>query len=193
MINALLKRLIHFFFSFLLDAQAHLQRARRRQWGGTPFEFNFGQTNTKKLWRSGNCKLMNENICILVRFVYLDFFRVSCVRSFTMLFEPTNQKMNVFSVKILFGFPVKGISKFSTHLSIRCQNDIWFWLHRTRTNPDYYSSIKQPIDFIRIQQKIRTDEYETLQQFVDDIQLLLTNAKSFYKVKRIVMLFWFRN
>jgi hypothetical protein len=43
--------------------------------------------------------------------------------------------------------------------------------------------IKQPIDLIRIQQKIRTDEYQTLEQFIDDIQLLLTNAKNFYRVK----------
>jgi hypothetical protein len=44
--------------------------------------------------------------------------------------------------------------------------------------------IKQPIDLIRIQQKLRTDEYQTLEQFSDDIQLLLTNAKTFYRVKK---------
>ncbi|CAF3824420.1 unnamed protein product [Adineta steineri] len=50
-----------------------------------------------------------------------------------------------------------------------------------RTHSDYYTLIKQPIDLIRIQQKIRTDEYQTLEQFNDDIQLLLTNAKTFYR------------
>ncbi|UJR28717.1 hypothetical protein I4U23_009946 [Adineta vaga] len=43
------------------------------------------------------------------------------------------------------------------------------------------TTIKQPIDLIRIQQKIRTDEYQTLEQFTDDIQLLITNAKTFYR------------
>jgi hypothetical protein len=52
-----------------------------------------------------------------------------------------------------------------------------------RTHAEYYTLIKQPIDLIRIQQKIRTDEYQTLEQFTDDIQLLLTNAKNYYRVK----------
>jgi hypothetical protein len=52
-----------------------------------------------------------------------------------------------------------------------------------RAHADYYTLIKQPIDLIRIQQKIRTDEYQTFEQFIDDIQLLLTNAKTFYRVK----------
>lgn len=51
-----------------------------------------------------------------------------------------------------------------------------------RTHPDYYATIKQPIDLIRIQQKLRTDEYQTFEQFIDDIDLLLANAKIFYKV-----------
>lgn len=37
---------------------------------------------------------------------------------------------------------------------------------------------------IRIQQKIRTDEYQTFEQFIDDIQLLVTNAKAFYRVSK---------
>jgi protein polybromo-1 len=48
--------------------------------------------------------------------------------------------------------------------------------------------IKQPIDLIRIQQKLRTDEYQTLEQFSDDIQLLLNNAKTFYRVKENLLL-----
>ena len=54
----------------------------------------------------------------------------------------------------------------------------------SRTHAEYYTLIKQPIDLIRIQQKIRTDEYQTSEQFLDDIQLLLTNAKTFYRVKK---------
>ena len=55
-----------------------------------------------------------------------------------------------------------------------------------RTHAEYYTLIKQPIDLIRIQQKIRTDEYQTLEQFIDDIQLLLKKViiKSFLLVSR---------
>ncbi|CAF4796501.1 unnamed protein product, partial [Rotaria sp. Silwood2] len=62
---------------------------------------------------------------------------------------------------------------------IVCENLIR--LPSKRTHSDYYTLIKQPIDLIRIQQKIRTDEYQTLEQFIDDIELLLTNAKTFYR------------
>ncbi|CAF1185958.1 unnamed protein product [Rotaria magnacalcarata] len=62
---------------------------------------------------------------------------------------------------------------------IVCENFIR--LPSKRTHADYYTLIKQPIDLIRIQQKIRTDEYRTLEQFIDDIQLLLNNAKIFYR------------
>ncbi|CAF0899175.1 unnamed protein product [Rotaria sp. Silwood1] len=60
-----------------------------------------------------------------------------------------------------------------------CENFIR--LPSKRTHSDYYTLIKQPIDLIRIQQKIRTDEYQTLEQFIDDIELLLTNARTFYR------------
>lgn len=50
-----------------------------------------------------------------------------------------------------------------------------------RTNLDYYEAIKQPIDLIKIQQRLKTDEYETFQQFDDDILLLFTNAQQFYE------------
>ncbi|CAF1411121.1 unnamed protein product [Adineta ricciae] len=60
-----------------------------------------------------------------------------------------------------------------------CENFIR--LPSKRANAEYYASIKQPIDLIRIQQKIRTDEYQTIEQFIDDIQLLINNAKTFYR------------
>ena len=59
-----------------------------------------------------------------------------------------------------------------------------------RTHSEYYTLIKHPIDLIRIQQKIRTDEYQTLEQFINDIQLLLINAKKFYQVKKWIAI-WF--
>lgn len=35
---------------------------------------------------------------------------------------------------------------------------------------------------MRIQQKLKTDEYDTVDQFGVDFRLLIENAKSFYKV-----------
>jgi hypothetical protein len=82
-------------------------------------------------------------------------------------------------VKVLFVYQAKGISLSKTYLLT------FLHINFYRTHADYYTLIKQPIDLIRIQQKIRTDEYQTLEQFIDDIQLLLTNAKTFYRVKFI--------
>lgn len=47
---------------------------------------------------------------------------------------------------------------------------------------DYYNSVKQPIDLIKIQQKLKTDEYETFEQFDEDIVLLFSNAINYYEV-----------
>ncbi len=55
-----------------------------------------------------------------------------------------------------------------------------------RTNQDYYNSIKQPIDIIKIQQKLKTDEYETFQQFNEDMTLLFTNAMQYYDVDNLL-------
>ena len=51
-----------------------------------------------------------------------------------------------------------------------------------RTASDYYELIKQPIDFNKIQQKFKSDEYHTFQQFEADIQLVFSNAKLYYQV-----------
>lgn len=37
------------------------------------------------------------------------------------------------------------------------------------------------MDMIRIQQKIKMDEYEDVEQMSVDVDLMLTNAKAFYK------------
>jgi len=54
---------------------------------------------------------------------------------------------------------------------------------KSRSNTDYYNSIKDPIDLTQIQEKIHSDEYSSFEQFLDDIELLLNNAKDFYRVK----------
>ena len=65
----------------------------------------------------------------------------------------------------------------------RLIHEIFNRLPTKRSNADYYESIKQPIDLIKIQQKIKSDEYDTFQQFDDDILLLLGNAIQYYDVR----------
>lgn len=42
--------------------------------------------------------------------------------------------------------------------------------------------VSNPIDLIKIQQKIKTDEYDDIDDLQADVELLANNAKSFYKV-----------
>lgn len=42
--------------------------------------------------------------------------------------------------------------------------------------------VSNPIDLLRVQQKIKTEEYEDVDDLQADIELLVTNAKIFYKV-----------
>jgi len=42
--------------------------------------------------------------------------------------------------------------------------------------------VSNPIDLIKIQQKIKTDEYDDVDDLQSDLELLTNNAKSFYKV-----------
>jgi protein polybromo-1 len=64
----------------------------------------------------------------------------------------------------------------------RLLGDIFLKLPPKRTNPDYYNIVKEPIDLLRVQQKLKSNEYERFQDFDSDIQLLIANSKLFYKV-----------
>ena len=55
------------------------------------------------------------------------------------------------------------------------------FFYSSRGNADYYTAIKDPIDLTQIQQKIHSDDYTSYEQFLDDFDLLLTNAKNFYR------------
>ncbi|XP_067945501.1 protein polybromo-1-like isoform X2 [Watersipora subatra] len=51
---------------------------------------------------------------------------------------------------------------------------------KRRAAPDYYETIKTPIDLLKIQQKLKTEEYEELEQLTEDMQLLIKNTKAYY-------------
>ncbi|CAF3919770.1 unnamed protein product [Adineta steineri] len=62
---------------------------------------------------------------------------------------------------------------------ILCENFIR--VPNKRANADHSNSI----DLTQIQQKIHSDEYTSFEQFLDDIELLLNNAKTFYRKNSI--------
>ncbi|XP_069101026.1 protein polybromo-1-like [Argopecten irradians] len=53
---------------------------------------------------------------------------------------------------------------------------------KRRTAADYYDVVSTPIDLLKIQQKLKTEEYEDIDQLSNDIELMINNAKSYYKV-----------
>jgi protein polybromo-1 len=45
-----------------------------------------------------------------------------------------------------------------------------------------YQVVTNPIDLLKLQQKLKTDEYEDAEELTTDVQLMVNNAKAFYKV-----------
>ncbi|XP_040572090.1 protein polybromo-1 isoform X2 [Lepeophtheirus salmonis] len=60
-----------------------------------------------------------------------------------------------------------------------CENFIR--VPKRRTDPGYYDVVTVPMDLLRIQQKLKTDEYETLDEFVSDFELVIKNSLAYYK------------
>lgn len=52
---------------------------------------------------------------------------------------------------------------------------------KRRQEPSYYEVVTNPIDLLRVQQKLKTDSYEDVEELSIDVELLVTNAKAFYK------------
>lgn len=52
---------------------------------------------------------------------------------------------------------------------------------KRRQEPSYYEVVDNPIDLLRIQQKLKTESYDDIEDLSNDIELLVKNAKAFYK------------
>lgn len=53
---------------------------------------------------------------------------------------------------------------------------------KRRTAADYYDVVSTPIDLLKIQQKVKTDSYDYVDQLSADVLLMINNAKAYYKV-----------
>ena len=54
-------------------------------------------------------------------------------------------------------------------------------LPNKRSDPGYYDVVENPIDIMKIQQKLKTDEYESMEDMKADFDLLVMNSKLYYK------------
>ena len=53
----------------------------------------------------------------------------------------------------------------------------------SRTSPEYYEVVTNPIDLLKIQQRMKTEEYDTVDDMVSDVELMINNAQAYYKVR----------
>lgn len=52
-----------------------------------------------------------------------------------------------------------------------------------RSEPEYYDVVENPIDLMKIHNKIKNEEYSDVDQMTEDIQLMVENGFKYYKVK----------
>lgn len=51
---------------------------------------------------------------------------------------------------------------------------------KRRQEPSYYDVVDNPIDLLRVQQKLKTESYESVEELTTDLELLVNNSKAFY-------------
>ncbi|XP_022920699.1 protein polybromo-1 isoform X3 [Onthophagus taurus] len=59
--------------------------------------------------------------------------------------------------------------------------DSFIRVPKRRQEPAYYDVVSNPIDLLKVQQKLKTDEYDDVEDLQSDIELIVSNAKAFYK------------
>uniref|UniRef100_W4VRH5 Putative chromatin remodeling complex rsc subunit rsc1/polybromo n=1 Tax=Corethrella appendiculata TaxID=1370023 RepID=W4VRH5_9DIPT len=59
--------------------------------------------------------------------------------------------------------------------------DVFIRAPKRRQEPSYYDVVANPIDLLKVQQKIKTDSYEDIEELTTDVELIVNNAKAFYK------------
>ncbi|XP_058823523.1 protein polybromo-1 isoform X2 [Topomyia yanbarensis] len=52
---------------------------------------------------------------------------------------------------------------------------------KRRQEPSYYEVVVNPIDLLKVQQKLKTEAYEDVDDLKTDVELIVKNAKAFYK------------
>ena len=52
---------------------------------------------------------------------------------------------------------------------------------KRRNDPQYYEVVSDPIDMLRIQQKLKTEEYADMDELKADFERLFANALLYYK------------
>ncbi|XP_071810078.1 protein polybromo-1-like isoform X3 [Asterias amurensis] len=52
---------------------------------------------------------------------------------------------------------------------------------KRRGAPEYYDVVTSPIDLLKIQQRLKMEEYDTVDQMATDVELMINNALAYYK------------
>lgn len=74
---------------------------------------------------------------------------------------------------------VNGLNQYSMSSTYNLTKETYF----------KFQVVQNPIDLLKIQQKLKTEEYDDVEDMQQDIELLVNNAKSFYKVWSILFVF----